>query len=809
MPKLLKPRRPATAKRSAADHDKPGQRSLRRIAAPNDAPKTLDAGARTVRAIIATDTPVREYDWENDAYFDEVLIPSGMIEPKKMALRVDHYRGSSRDVIGRVFDFRYTKNEVEATLRFNSAADVDEVFQRVAEGDLEAVSISAAYRMADTIEIPAGESHTVAGVKYTASRDCVMRLVTRWTPDETSVVDKGADHRALIRSAIGTKRARDLTLSNPTDEKFSRFQKGAKMPRRIKPVETNTGAATKTQRRRRTRDDIADATKPGAGGVAVADGDDDETDDDDAGEQTTRSGSKTKKATDAALARIEKLLAKYEGKDGDDDDEQETKRSAAKQARDEERARISRIRELGQGQPDKLVSRAINEGWTPEQFGLKVLERMQHRSAQTTTRQSGDGVTRAPAGHVRNNAATLEGLQAAVLLRAGHRLDNPAFATEAGRMLLERNHLGWLYRMNAGIEEHGNSDLERNIDVGRRFVTDSAARTCERILEVNTKNGPTGDVEEIVQRAFSNPFLPRVFGSIISVGLIVGYTEYADSTTGWTSEADWADFRNNQPIGIDANGSLRRHTRSTEAKDVDIADFGEAYAVARYTGKFQIDEMDIIDDLVGANQQMPAQMGRMAARLRPDLVYSVLLGNANLADGVPLFHTSRGNIVTGAALGIPGLQTAEAALATQVIRSKSGRATTMNLQAGFLIVPRTLRAVGKQTIGSTSVVHGNTTQTGNVNPHDGEYQLRSDARLDAGVTDPRTEQTVAGSTSNWYIAERSGQMTMQVGYRRGTGRAPQIRVRPLNSPGQFGIGWDIAHDIGVGVVTPRGMVRSS
>lgn len=809
MPKLLdRPAKRSTRKRRAAASA--GPRSVRRIAPTADAPKTLDASARTVRAVIATDTPVREYDWESDQFFDEVLIPSGMIEPKKMALRVDHHRGYSRDVIGRVYDFKYSKHEVEATLRFNAAADVQEVFDRVAEGDLDGVSIAASYRMSDTIEIAAGESETISGVKYTASRDCPMRVVTRWSPDETSVVDKGADPRALIRSAIGTNRARNLDFEHSTEEKYTRFQKGEKMPRRITRTDKPTSAATK-QRRQRTRDNIAADTKTG-GGVGVAEGDDDDENDDDAGETTTRSGSKTKKATDEALARIEKLLEKYENRTDDadaDSVDRETERSAAKEARDAERARISRIRELGQGQPDKLVSRAINEGWTAEQFGLKVLERMQHRAAQTTTRQSGDGVTRAPAGHVRNNAATLEGLQAAVLLRAGHNLENPAFATEAGRMLLERNHLGWLYRMNANIEANGNSDLEKNVDVGRRYQTDSAARTCERILDINSKNGATGDVEEIVQRAFSNPFLPRVFGSIISVGLLVGYTEYADSTLGWTSEADWQDFRLNQPIGIDATGSLRRHTRSTEAKDVDIADFGEAYAVSRFTGKFQLDEMDIIDDIVGANQQMPSQMGRMAARLRPDLVYSVLLGNANLSDGTPLFHSSRGNVVTSNPLGIAGMTAAETALATQVIRSKSGRATTMNLSAGWLIVPRALRATGKQVIGSTSVVHGNTTPTGNLNPHDGEYMMRSDARLDAGVTDPRTEQTIAGSSSNWYIAERSGQMTMQVGYRRGTGRAPQIRVRPLNSPGQFGIGWDITHDLGVGVISPRGMVRNS
>ncbi|MFN7317871.1 MAG: hypothetical protein ACK5S6_00040 [bacterium] len=44
-------------------------------------PTTLDREKRTVRAVIATDSPVTVYDWENDVEYDEVLVPSGMVEP--------------------------------------------------------------------------------------------------------------------------------------------------------------------------------------------------------------------------------------------------------------------------------------------------------------------------------------------------------------------------------------------------------------------------------------------------------------------------------------------------------------------------------------------------------------------------------------------------------------------------------------------------------------------------------------------------------------------------------------------------------
>jgi hypothetical protein len=258
---------------------------------------------------------------------------------------------------------------------------------------------------------------------------------------------------------------------------------------------------------------------------------------------------------------------------------------------------------------------------------------------------------------------------------------------------------------------------------------------------------------------------------------------------------------------LDATQGLRRHTRGTEAKDVDFADYGEAYAVNRYTGRFVLDEQDIIDDTVGANQTMPVQMGAMAARIRPDLVYAVLQTNGNLADGTALFHSSRANVVTSNALSLDNLGKAEAAMASQTVKSKSGVARPLNLMAGWVVVPRALRPLGKQIVSSASVVHGNTTQTGNVNPFAGEYQLRSDARLDVGVVNPLTEAKTTGSATTWYLMEQSGQQAIQVGYRRGTGRAPSIRVRPLTQPGQFGLGWDIAHDVGVGVIKAAAMVR--
>jgi hypothetical protein len=846
---------PKTAKPKTANRD---YRETTRRAAGNasgsSGPETIDHAARTVRAVIATDTPVPVFDWEAEEVVDEILLPAGMVEPPRMRLRVDHNSYRAADVIGRVTDFAIGRNEVEATLRFSRATDVETIWQRVAEGNLDSVSIGASYSMRDTVRIEPGGRRKIGGITYTAGERPAL-IVTRWTPSETSIVDTPADPRAVIRSAsIGTRARGSAKLNDraavvgpttgqPPSLEFETMPRKLKTRRNARTGSTaRRGSAVATTARRAARRTVA-ATIPAddeneldlddVGGIATAEADDDlepvtrgrrastrrgvaestrtaatrraaavaDDDIDDDDEADDIDGEDTVSRVERTLDRIERLARGVARDRGDESED------AVAVARREERARVGRIRELGEGMPARLVDRAINEGWTPEQFGLRALERMRRQSDRHQTRQvAGDGVNRAPAGHVRRQG-TIEALQAGLLHRSGINLQNPAFATEAGRVILQRNHCGWLYEMNRGIEDRGNSDAERFAEDGRRYATDSAARTCERMLDMTTRNGSPGDLEEIVQRSFSSPVMPRVFGAIISVGMVEGYATYADSTIGWTSEADWADFRQNQPIGLDPTQGLRLHTRGTQAKDVDFADYGEAYSVARYTGKFILDDQDIIDDTVGANQMMPQQMGQMAARLRPDLVYAVLQTNANLSDGVALFAVGRGNALTSLPLSIDNLITAEAALATRVATSKSGRTFPLNMMAGFLVTPRALRARAKQIATSANIVTGNTTPQGERNPHDGEYQVRSDARLDTGVADPRTEVQTTGSAVTWYVAERSGQQTLQVGYRRGTGRAPQIRVRPLTAPGAFGIGWDIAHDIGVGVINARGIIR--
>jgi len=217
-----------------------------------------------------------------------------------------------------------------------------------------------------------------------------------------------------------------------------------------------------------------------------------------------------------------------------------------------------------------------------------------------------------------------------------------------------------------------------------------------------------------------------------------------------------------------------------------------------------VDEQDIIDDMLGALRETPAEMGDAAARLRPDLVYSILLANATLSDTVALFSAAtHANLQTSSALTSATLRDAIESIMTQQDNS-----VNLNLRPSHLIVPVGLLHDAANLVNSATLLTGSDVQIGSANPiqmHN--LTLVSDSRLDNGVTDPKSGTVNAGSATTWYMASAMAR-TIEVGYIRGSGRAPELRSFVL-SQGKWGMGWDIKMDIGAKALDYRGFNKAT
>ena len=155
------------------------------------APATVDRVARTVEVVWSTGARARNF------------VPSlGLIteelEMSPNAVRMDalrsgqapvlntHRRGDARDVLGRVTAARLERGRGYATLQFSAAADVEPVWQRIADGTLRAVSVG--YRV-----------HRYEPRPDAATGETVHRAVD-WEPFEISVVPVPVDRDAAVRA---------------------------------------------------------------------------------------------------------------------------------------------------------------------------------------------------------------------------------------------------------------------------------------------------------------------------------------------------------------------------------------------------------------------------------------------------------------------------------------------------------------------------------------------------------------------------------------------------------------------------------
>lgn len=449
----------------------------------------------------------------------------------------------------------------------------------------------------------------------------------------------------------------------------------------------------------------------------------------------------------------------------------------------------------GRTQTVNLAAHAIANNWTAQRTELEALR---------VRRGTG------PAVMHRGQDRTAEALTCALLLRAGVRLDHPAFQTPQAVRLIP----GFL-RQNINAEAR-----QRAMEAGHRYAGMSAVDICREALRIDGHDAPI-DREEMIRAAIgsrpriraagsSGGSLTNIFTTSVNAVLLTTYMEATDTTAGWVREADVADFKTNERPRMTKGPNLVKLPRGGEADHATRSDVGESYKIARYSRQFFMDEQDFIDDSLGALTDMPTEFGLAAARLRPDLVYAILLANPTLtATSLALCSTNaaQGNKLTTAALAAAKLKAAAAAM--RLFRENS---VNLNLMPSHLIVPPTLEFTAYELVNSTENIiagtAGSVTERGNINTLQRlGLTVVADARLENGVTDPDSGTAYSGSSSTWWLASAMAH-TIEVGYLRGTGRAPRVRSWVADKEGRYGMGWDVNMDIGAKAMDWKGFVRN-
>jgi hypothetical protein len=182
---------PASADPALSDRLPPDGQSITARRAIT-APATVDRAARTVEVVWSTGARARNFVPSLGGITEELDMSPNAVRMAQLGsgnapVLNTHRSSDARDVLGRVIAARLEGGRGHARLQFSAAADVEPLWQRIADGTLRAVSIGYRVHRYDQRPDP-------------VSGEMIYRAVD-WEPFEISIVPIPVDRDAQVRGA--------------------------------------------------------------------------------------------------------------------------------------------------------------------------------------------------------------------------------------------------------------------------------------------------------------------------------------------------------------------------------------------------------------------------------------------------------------------------------------------------------------------------------------------------------------------------------------------------------------------------------
>ncbi len=205
---------------------------------------------------------------------------------------------------------------------------------------------------------------------------------------------------------------------------------------------------------------------------------------------------------------------------------------------------------------------------------------------------------------------------------------------------------------------------------------------------------------------------------------------------------DLVDFKPAKVINTSFLPGLERKHEAGEITFGSITEGAETYKLATYARGLLLTREAMINDDLGAFDGLIRAAANSAARLERDLVFGVLTANANMADGVALFHNTRGNLdSSAAAIDATGLSKARVLMRKQ--RDSSGG--YVMTAPKFIVCPVALESDAEALISALSYRPDSDTEIANPQWIRGLLPV-SDPRLDAAdwylLSDPNVAAAI-------------------------------------------------------------------
>jgi hypothetical protein len=258
--------------------------------------------------------------------------------------------------------------------------------------------------------------------------------------------------------------------------------------------------------------------------------------------------------------------------------------------------------------------------------------------------------------------------------------------------------------------------------------------------------------DEVATRALhSTSDFPNVLAAVTNKTLRKAYDVYPRTFLPFCRQVLATDFKAMYRVQIGEAPQLLKVNESGEFKRGTIAESKESYRIETYGRVVAITRQVLINDDLDAFTRIPAMYGTAIATLESDVVWSIIIVNAAMADGVALFHADHNNLAgSGSALNVTSVGEGRATMAKQTGLDKK---TILNIRPTFLIVPSSLELAAEQLIAQNLIP----AKTGDVVPQS--------IRTLTPIAEPRLD---SASLTAWYLAANPAQIdTIEYAYLEG------------------------------------------
>lgn len=280
---------------------------------------------------------------------------------------------------------------------------------------------------------------------------------------------------------------------------------------------------------------------------------------------------------------------------------------------------------------------------------------------------------------------------------------------------------------------------------------------------------------------------PNILADVANKSLRQAYEQAPQTFRPFTRTVTNADYKNINRTQLGEGPALLEVGEHGETQYGTMGDGKETYRIKRYARIFAITKETLVNDDLDAFARAPQMLGMSAANLESDLVYGVILANANMGDGNPLFGSAHLNLGTPGVIGETTL--GEMRQKGRLQKGLDG-ATLLNIFYKYLIVP-----AAKETTAQKQLTLVAPKASGDVNPFQGLYTLIVEPRLDAN------------SSVSWYAAADYGQIdTLEIAYLDGE---ESVSIQSEIDFDTQGMKLRAEHAVGVKAIDWRGLFKNA